>query len=273
MSTRSTKPTQKPKAPKAKPKRAQAPRSREPGTAMVPKHPRAWMRRYRCGCTHEFPLKDKAYPWCPEHLRDPSGDAYPVFEGDKPPPAPEGRPTKFSTELAERVCKLVGMGWRQRDFKPERGIPKLVAMGYEPEEAARFLDTLPGMSTLARWLVEHDEFRVLYGRAKLAFVEHGMGEECEEIADDATQDMILTTKGLMVDHEHISRSKLRVEQRRWTMERMMPLERTLRLKGDADAPLLVGKAGAYQLTDAELQAELIARRDERRTLPPPERED
>lgn len=55
-----------------------------------------------------------------------------------------------------------------------------------------------------------------------------MAEEILEIADDGTNDWMMRQgeNGValepIVDHEHISRSKLRVDARKWLMAKMQP---------------------------------------------------
>jgi hypothetical protein len=71
---------------------------------------------------------------------------------------------------------------------------------------------------------------------------HLMAEEIIEISDDATNDYVERAKEegvqIVVDHDHIARSRLRVETRKWVLARMLPKAYGDRVAvgGDAGAP-------------------------------------
>ena len=63
-----------------------------------------------------------------------------------------------------------------------------------------------------------------YARAKELQAEYLLGESVE-IADDGTNDWMERQRqdgSVAVDHEHIQRSKLRVDTRKWAMSKMAP---------------------------------------------------
>ncbi len=63
-----------------------------------------------------------------------------------------------------------------------------------------------------------------YARAKELQAEYLLGE-IFEIADDGTNDWMERQRqdgSVAVDHEHIQRSKLRVDTRKWAMSKMAP---------------------------------------------------
>lgn len=109
-------------------------------------------------------------------------------------------------------------------------------MKYDPVLAQKILDRLSETGSLRRvcaelhvsrnsiipWVTDNTEgFGDAYARAK----EHGIDmlvEETLDIADDGTNDYMEGKHGPELDSEHIQRSKIRVETRRWLAERMAP---------------------------------------------------
>lgn len=72
------------------------------------------------------------------------------------------------------------------------------------------------------WLAEDKDFSDQYARAK----EHQcdlMAEELIEISDDDSLDMAFTEEGKQyIDKEHINRSRLRVDTRKWILCKLKP---------------------------------------------------
>lgn len=85
---------------------------------------------------------------------------------------------------------------------------------------------LPSRTRMLKELVENSEFANQYARAREAMY-HGWAEEILEIADDGTTDYI-TKVGRngheyeAVDQEHIQRSRLRADVRKWLLSKLMP---------------------------------------------------
>jgi transposase-like protein len=107
---------------------------------------------------------------------------------------------------------------------------------YTPEVGARICERLaqvgslrrvcrePGMpsdGTVRAWVAAHEDFAAAYARAKEAGID-ALIEEGLDISDDGSNDWQEAEKGPMLNAEHVSRSKLRTEYRRWLAERMMP---------------------------------------------------
>lgn len=87
-------------------------------------------------------------------------------------------------------------------------------------------DEMPGEATVYRWLAEHEDFREKYVRAREAQAD-AIFEEILEIADDGTNDWTERQNSdgssyTVVDHEHVSRSKLRVDARKWMASKLAP---------------------------------------------------
>ena len=82
---------------------------------------------------------------------------------------------------------------------------------------------MPVKSTVILWYLENREgFSDHYTRARQAQAE-AMLEETLAISDDSSHDMMTDAEGRrVVDHEHINRSKLRVDTRKWAMAKVYP---------------------------------------------------
>jgi hypothetical protein len=86
-------------------------------------------------------------------------------------------------------------------------------------------DGMPSMSTVFRWLAEDEEFRQLYAVAREVQATI-LADEILEISDDGRNDWMKRTIGEIEidvpDHEHIQRSKLRVDSRKWLASKLAP---------------------------------------------------
>jgi len=114
-----------------------------------------------------------------------------------------GRPTTFTAELGDLICLRLAEG------KPLRKIAEM--------------DGMPVVSTILLWVVKgfrgDDVYRAFseqYSLAREAQSEMFM-DEVVEIADDSSEDIVEISDGdgakTIVNHEHISRSKVRIETR------------------------------------------------------------
>lgn len=83
-------------------------------------------------------------------------------------------------------------------------------------------DDMPARSTVYEWLDEDTHgFPDQYARARARQAET-MLDEIIEIADDSSNDTLITDFGPKPDAEWISRSKLRVDARKWAMSKLAP---------------------------------------------------
>lgn len=112
-----------------------------------------------------------------------------------------GRPSTFTEEIGARICQEMAEG------KSFRAVCRTEGM--------------PHASTVCRWLAQNATFREQYTRAREAMAD-AMFEELIEIADDSTRDFIETDKGPAFNSEHVQRSKLRVEARKWAVSKISP---------------------------------------------------
>lgn len=122
------------------------------------------------------------------------------------PKRPVGRPTSYSEELAEKICILLAEG-------------KSLNSICTSDEA------MPDKSTVFRWLYKHAEFRDKYAYAKEVGC-YAIEEDAFEISDDGRNDWMerLDKDGMPIgwqlNGEHVQRSRLRIDTRKWFMERI-----------------------------------------------------
>lgn len=79
----------------------------------------------------------------------------------------------------------------------------------------------PCYSEWHEWMKEDAELANRYARACEERADK-VFEEILEIADDASRDDIETENGIIANHEWISRSRLRVDARKWALSKMNP---------------------------------------------------
>ncbi len=118
-----------------------------------------------------------------------------------------GRPSDYTQEKADKICEMLSEGMSLRSVCKEEG--------------------MPSAATVFKWMREHEDFLKQYTRAKEESAD-AMAEECLDIADDGTNDYMERldkdgeSVGYQVNGEHIQRSRLRVETRKWLMAKMKP---------------------------------------------------
>lgn len=113
-----------------------------------------------------------------------------------------GRPSDYSDELAATICERLTNGATLRQLCTAEG--------------------MPDRSTVYRWLEAHEDFRDRYARA-CELRADAWADELIEIADEAARDTKRNDRGEeSADAEWISRSKLRVDARKWLMARAAP---------------------------------------------------
>ena len=116
-----------------------------------------------------------------------------------------GRPSEYSQEIADRICDGLSEGKSLR--------------------TVCLADDMPDKATVFRWLRTQKEFCDQYTRAKQEGAD-ALADEVQDIADDGRNDWMEIEKngGLVVvlDREHVERSKLRIETRKWIMAKMKP---------------------------------------------------
>lgn len=126
-----------------------------------------------------------------------------------------GRPSDFTQETADAICKRLAEG------ESLRGIC--------------LSDEMPDASTVFRWLASEAEtykgFREQYARAREAQADY-YAEEIIQISDDGTNDWMERRSeaekgagvetGWVLNGEHVQRSRLRVDARKWFASKVAP---------------------------------------------------
>ena len=118
-----------------------------------------------------------------------------------------GRPSDYTQEKASIICEMIANGMSVREICAE--------------------EEMPAMSTVFRWLSEHEEFQEQYARAKEAQAEY-LADEILHIADDGTNDWMVRrdkegeVAGWRENGEAMQRSRLRVDSRKWLLSKLLP---------------------------------------------------
>lgn len=114
-------------------------------------------------------------------------------------------------------------------------------------------------SAITAWAREDEGFHTMYARAREIQADM-MADDLIKISDDGSNDWMerQIADGVVVpivDHEHIARSRLRVDTRKWLMSKMMPKKYGDKLTVDGSVNHVV----THELSDKEL--ERIAAKD------------
>ena len=114
----------------------------------------------------------------------------------------EGRPTKYTPELGQRICDaiassadgLISICKRNPDF--------------------------PVHQNVYVWLYKHDEFRVIYEKAKEAQA-HILVDVNSEIANDTSNDIIRDDNGkIILNSVAVLRARLQINNNHWAAARL-----------------------------------------------------
>lgn len=112
-----------------------------------------------------------------------------------------GRPSILTDELTDAICSRMAQGESLRSICRSEGMPAL--------------------GTVFRWVASNELFREQY-EAAMAQRTEAMFEEILEIADETAFDDVDTEHGVKANSEWISRSRLRVDARKWMLSKMLP---------------------------------------------------
>lgn len=114
----------------------------------------------------------------------------------------------YSDETIDRICQELAEGRSLRSICCE--------------------EDMPSQSTVFRWLADESNtrFRERYARAREAQAD-AIFDEILDIADDGSNDWMERRRDdgsidEVLNHEHIQRSKLRIEARRWMAGKLRP---------------------------------------------------
>lgn len=117
-------------------------------------------------------------------------------------------PVRYSPELAAEICERIAHGESLRSVCRDEG--------------------MPAPSAVIQWVLNDTEgFAEHYERARQMAYKL-MAEEIFEISDDGTNDWVERENArtgnttILCDHDHVSRSKLRVDTRKWFLSKVLP---------------------------------------------------
>ncbi len=148
-----------------------------------------------------------------------------------------GRPSLYTKALTAKICRRLAEG------------ESLRAVCLDP--------AMPDKTTILRWLADETkaEFRTQYAHARDMRAD-ALFDEALEIADDASGDWTEDGNGKAVlDHEHVQRSRLRVDTRKWAAGKLAPKRYGDKIQhtGDGGGPIRV-RPDLSKLTGEELDA-------------------
>jgi len=116
-----------------------------------------------------------------------------------------GRPSIFTQSLADTICD------RMADGESLRSICRS--------------EDMPGTTTVVRWLTDKETFRAQYAKARELQAD-ALFDEMLDISDEASNDWMekhdKENVGYSLNGEHIQRSRLRVDTRKWIAARLAP---------------------------------------------------
>jgi hypothetical protein len=117
-----------------------------------------------------------------------------------------GRPTDYTPEIGSAICAEIALGYSLRT---------ICTTG-----------SMPCVATIFNWLRVHPEFLEQYTRAKEEQAD-ALAEEMLDIADDGTNDWVEKNGKdgkpfIALDAEHVQRSRLRIETRKWIASKLKP---------------------------------------------------
>jgi hypothetical protein len=119
-----------------------------------------------------------------------------------------------------------------------------VSIGQSLLQACTEDKAMPGYVTALRWLQDNPDFAEAYRHAQRLRADF-LFEEALTVADDARNDWMRrndpNNPGWLANGEHIQRSKLRVDTRKWAAGKLNPSRYgdKLAVEGDPDKPVVV----------------------------------
>lgn len=118
-----------------------------------------------------------------------------------------GRPSKYTQALSDKLCSELAQGKSLRTICKSTVFPSTV--------------------TVFKWMRTNEEFLNQYTRAKEESAD-SLTDEMLDIADNATNDYMEElgkdgqSKGYQLNGDHVRRSTLRIETRKWLASKLKP---------------------------------------------------
>jgi hypothetical protein len=152
-----------------------------------------------------------------------------------------GRKSTYTRAIADEICHRMSLG--------------------ETLSQVCRSENMPPKGTVLEWVKDDRHgFSDRYARAREAMLEH-WADEIIDIADDSTRDWIARKAKsgetlIVLDREHIERSKLRIDVRKWLLARLKPRTYGDRVthSGEAESPVQLEMRGSVD----ELRERILA---------------
>lgn len=150
---------------------------------------------------------------------------------------PAGRPESYTPEIADLICSRLANGESLRSICRDPDLPSTV--------------------TVFAWMRRHPDFLNQYTRAKEESSD-ALIEEMVDIADDGTNDWMEKVAsdgehiGWQLNGEHVQRSRLRIETRKWIASKLKPKK-----YGDKISQEVSGPDGAPVQSETKWTVEFV----------------
>lgn len=151
-------------------------------------------------------------------------------------PTKIGRPSSYTQEIADEICARLASGESLRTVCKSEHMPSAV--------------------TVFAWIRKHQDFLKQYEKAKQESAD-AMSEEMMDIADDGLNDWMESHDkegnaiGWKLNGEHVQRSRLRIDTRKWLASKLKPKKYGERmateLSGPDGGPIETKELGAEEL--------------------------
>jgi hypothetical protein len=143
---------------------------------------------------------------------------------EKISPPKFGRPSLYSQELADKICEQVVLGYSMRTICKD--------------------ESMPCIATVFSWFRTKPEFLAQYDKAKENQADT-LAEDILDIADNGDNDWMEKNdpdnKGYAYNGEHVQRSRLRVDARKWIASKLKPKKYGERITQDINGKLTLGE--------------------------------
>lgn len=149
-----------------------------------------------------------------------------------------GRPSSYTPEIAREICERLAAGESLRAICRD--------------------EHMPSRNTVLAWVeADRESFASRYATARNIGLEV-MADSLTEISDDGTNDWMQSNDpdnpGYKLNGEHVQRSKLRVDTRKWLLSKLVP-----KRYGDKTSMELTGaNGGPVEINDTQRAARIDA---------------
>lgn len=143
------------------------------------------------------------------------------------------RPTDYNQTIADQICERMASGETLTHIVKSEG--------------------MPDRTTVWRWQRANEEFRNAYMESRIEQA-HFWADEIIDISDDGSRDYRESgDRGPVVDTDHISRSRLRVDTRKFLMAKVVP-----KIYGDKLTQEITGPDGGLIQTKQHVSPDMEA---------------